>query len=43
MSLPETARWEYMNELEYGKDGNGVEGSEETRILEALRNPKEWV
>ncbi|KAF8344219.1 Coproporphyrinogen III oxidase [Cantharellus anzutake] len=43
MSLPETARWEYMNELEYGEDGKGVDGTEESKILEVLRVPKEWV
>ncbi|KAJ7695665.1 Coproporphyrinogen III oxidase [Mycena rosella] len=36
MSLPETARWEYMTEL-------GAEGSEEGKLMEVLRTPKEWV
>lgn len=35
MSLPLTARWEYMHEPE--------KGSREERLLEVLRNPKEWV
>ena len=43
MSLPETARWEYMNELEYGVDGKGVEDSEESKILAVLRTPKDWI
>ena len=38
MSLPETARWEYMCDL--GGDGDG---SEEGRIVQVLRNPKEWI
>lgn len=37
MSLPETARWEYMSEL--GQE----EGSEEAKLLEALKNPRNWV
>jgi coproporphyrinogen III oxidase len=37
MSLPETARWEYMSDL-----GNDGEGSEEGRMIEVLKNPKEW-
>jgi coproporphyrinogen III oxidase len=37
MSLPETARWEYMTEV------GTEEGSEEAKCLEVLRNPKEWV
>ena len=36
MSLPETARWEYMSEM--GQE----EGSEEGRLLEILKNPREW-
>ncbi|XP_008406342.1 oxygen-dependent coproporphyrinogen-III oxidase, mitochondrial-like [Poecilia reticulata] len=35
MSLPLTARWEFMHEP--GK------GSQEAEMLEVLRNPKEWV
>lgn len=35
MSLPLTARWEYMHKPEAG--------SREERLLEVLRNPKEWV
>ncbi|KAI0345489.1 Coproporphyrinogen oxidase [Trametopsis cervina] len=37
MSLPETARWEYMSEV------GTEEGSEEAKCLEVLRSPKEWV
>ena len=37
MSLPETARWEYMSEM------GTEEGSEEGRVLEVVRNPREWV
>lgn len=36
MSLPETARWEYMSDM-------GAEGTEEGRLLEVLKNPKDWV
>jgi coproporphyrinogen III oxidase len=32
MSLPLTARWEYMNQP----------GSRETELLEVLKNPVEW-
>ncbi len=35
MSLPLAARWEY--------DHEAVPGSEEARLLEVLRNPREWV
>lgn len=35
MSLPLTAKWEYMHEP--------AEGSQEAEMLEVLRNPKEWV
>ena len=35
MSLPLTARWEYCHEVE--------DGSEEDRLLEVLRSPKEWI
>lgn len=34
MSLPLTARWEYMNEPEAG--------TEEARMLELARNPIDW-
>lgn len=37
MSLPETARWEYMSEM--GEE----EGSEEKKLLEVLKTPKEWL
>ncbi|KAI0326459.1 coproporphyrinogen III oxidase [Cubamyces sp. BRFM 1775] len=38
MSLPETARWEYMSEL------GTEEGSEEAIMLEVLKNPpREWL
>ena len=36
MSLPETARWEYMCEL-------GEEGTEEGNLVQALKVPREWV
>lgn len=35
MSLPLTARWEYMHEP--------AKGTQEAAMLEVLRNPKEWV
>ncbi|XP_026160569.1 oxygen-dependent coproporphyrinogen-III oxidase, mitochondrial [Mastacembelus armatus] len=35
MSLPLTARWEYMHEP--------AKGTQEAEIMEVLRNPKEWV
>jgi len=35
MSLPETARWEYNHQVE--------EGSPEADILDAFKNPREWV
>lgn len=35
MSLPLTARWEY--------DHHPAEGSEEARLLDVLKNPKDWV
>ncbi|KAI0365377.1 Coproporphyrinogen oxidase [Pilatotrama ljubarskyi] len=37
MSLPETARWEYMSEM------GTEEGSEEAQMLEVLRSPRDWV
>ncbi|KDR67706.1 hypothetical protein GALMADRAFT_257985 [Galerina marginata CBS 339.88] len=36
MSLPETARWEYMSEL-------GEEGTEEGKVIAALKEPRSWV
>ncbi|KAF8074647.1 coproporphyrinogen III oxidase [Lyophyllum atratum] len=36
MSLPETARWEYMSEL-------GEEGTEEGKLVEVLKKPREWI
>jgi len=36
MSLPETARWEYMSEL-------GEEGTEEGKLMAVLKKPKAWV
>jgi coproporphyrinogen III oxidase len=36
MSLPETARWEYMSEM------GTEEGTDEARLLKILRKPKEW-
>lgn len=35
MSLPETARWEYMTEMD--------EGEEEKKLLDVLKRPVEWV
>ncbi|KAF9449912.1 coproporphyrinogen III oxidase [Macrolepiota fuliginosa MF-IS2] len=37
MSLPETARWEYMSDL-----GSG-EGTEEAKLTQVLREPRAWV
>lgn len=37
MSLPETARWEYMSDM------GTEEGTEEYKLLEILKNPKDWV
>jgi coproporphyrinogen III oxidase len=37
MSLPETARWEYMSEL-----GN-EEGTEEAELVKVLQEPRDWV
>ncbi|KAI0054049.1 coproporphyrinogen III oxidase [Auriscalpium vulgare] len=37
MSLPETARWEYMSEV--GTEAESREG----QLLEVLKNPKQWV
>jgi len=37
MSLPETARWEYMSEL--GTD----EGTEEEKLMRVLKAPKNWI
>jgi coproporphyrinogen III oxidase len=37
MSLPETARWEYMSEM------GAEEESEEAMLLDALKNPRAWV
>ncbi|KAG6918166.1 hypothetical protein DXG01_016151 [Tephrocybe rancida] len=36
MSLPETARWEYMSEL------GGEEGTEEAKLLAVLNTPRDW-
>ena len=35
MSLPLTARWQYMHEP--------AKGSREERLIEVLKSPKEWV
>ncbi|KAJ7644203.1 coproporphyrinogen III oxidase [Roridomyces roridus] len=35
MSLPEVARWEYMTDL-------GGEGTEEGKLMEVLRTPRNW-
>ncbi|KAK4685039.1 coproporphyrinogen III oxidase, partial [Tremellales sp. Uapishka_1] len=37
-SLPDTARWEYMSEI-----GTAGSGTEEEKLVEVLKNPKEWV
>jgi coproporphyrinogen III oxidase len=37
ISLPETARWEYMSDM--GAQGSGTR---EESLLEVLRTPKEW-
>lgn len=37
MSLPETARWEYMSEL------GTEEGSEEEKVMKVLKSPRDWV
>ncbi|KAJ3567551.1 hypothetical protein NP233_g6297 [Leucocoprinus birnbaumii] len=36
MSLPETARWEYMSEM------GTEEGTEEARLVEVLKEPRTW-
>jgi coproporphyrinogen III oxidase len=36
MSLPTTARWEYCTDM-------GGEGTEEGRLMDVLRTPREWV
>ena len=50
MSMPLRARWEYMNEWSgtgaIGKspvDGGPGEKSEEEKVMEVLRKPREWV
>lgn len=37
MSLPETARWEYMSEI------GTEEGTEEAQLVQVLREPRTWV
>ncbi|KIM52728.1 hypothetical protein SCLCIDRAFT_1223468 [Scleroderma citrinum Foug A] len=37
MSLPETARWEYMSDIGTNED------SEEGRLISVLKQPREWV
>jgi coproporphyrinogen III oxidase len=37
MSLPEVARWEYMN-----KTGAPGSGTREEKLLDALKKPREW-
>jgi coproporphyrinogen III oxidase len=37
MSLPETARWEYMSDL------GTQSGSREAQLLEVLKTPRVWV
>lgn len=36
MSLPETARWEYMSQMD-------EEGTEEAKLVQVLKKPREWV
>ncbi|PFH53688.1 hypothetical protein AMATHDRAFT_136802 [Amanita thiersii Skay4041] len=38
MGMPEVARWEYMCEL-----GRDDDGSEESKMVLVLKNPREWV
>ncbi|WWC93077.1 uncharacterized protein L201_008042 [Kwoniella dendrophila CBS 6074] len=38
MSLPETARWEYMSDM-----GNEGSNTPEEELIKVLKNPKEWV
>lgn len=35
MSLPLTARWEYMHEPAFG--------SEEAKLMEVLKTPRDWI
>jgi len=35
MSLPETARWEYNHQVE--------EGTPEAEIMDAFKNPRDWL
>jgi len=37
MSLPDTARWEYMSEM------GTEEGTEESKLVQVLREPRTWV
>lgn len=37
MSLPETARWEYESDM------GTLEGTEEHRLLQVLKSPRDWV
>ena len=37
MSLPEVARWEYMSEM------GTEEGSEEAKLMEVVKAPRQWV
>ena len=37
MSLPETARWEYMSEM------GTEEGSEEAKLMAVIKTPRQWV
>jgi coproporphyrinogen III oxidase len=37
MSLPETARWEYMSEM------GTEEGTEEYKLMQVLKSPREWI
>jgi len=37
MSLPDTARWEYMSEMGTEED------TEESKLVQVLREPRTWV
>lgn len=51
VSLPLHARWEYCHEVNKGTTleyngwciSNNGQGSEEERLMEVLKNPKEWI
>ena len=49
MSLPRTAKWEYMNPVcgtgveEKAEDGSDSTAQEERKVMEVLRTPRSWV